>query len=404
MLPFTLPFTLRITLRITLSAATLAGAIRTRAIRRRCARRGIYPTSAAEPGAVPSGRRRSGATVSITVITETFNHTEGQSWWRLVGALDAAVVAAEQFDDGLGDGPNRVLMIDASTDDRAEGLVARRRATACVPVHHLRVPAHTSYDRIKDLGASESTTPFVAYLDGDCIPAADPASWLHALFHTLVTTGAPGVCGTTVYAGNSPLRIACSAMDFGFALHRRGGTLGSYTSNNVMFRRGIRADEPADVDGLRCACYLHAQRFLRDGTPMRHCDSTDALVTHEFPPLWRERFRRGYDAVAVTWTDPTLFEARCFGGRRAIAATFGLARYVVGVTRLDAKVIIGSRRYRRTGPVATAAAIALLPVLRAFDALGIWRALVFGRDPRWDHEPVADPGNARVEVGGTTDG
>jgi hypothetical protein len=328
--------------------------------------------------------------LSITVITETFNHAEGQSWSRVADAIDAAISAAEGFDDGTHDGPNRVLVIDASNDDRTQSLLASRQATTTVSLRHLRVPADTPYDVIKDLGALEATSGVVAYLDGDCSPFGDSSVWLRALFVELTSTGAPGVCGTTIYEGTSAVRRACSAMDFGFVLHRKDRVLGSYTSNNAMFRRDVRANEQADVDGLRCACYLHAQEFLRSGTPMLHARSVDALVHHEFPPLWEERFRRGYDAVAVSWTDPSLFEAKCFRRNRFIAATVGVARYMVSSVRLDARVIIDLQHYQPIPRIRVGGAIALVPLLRCIDAIGIWRALFFGPNPRWRHTVTCD--------------
>jgi hypothetical protein len=152
-----------------------------------------------------------------------------------------------------------------------------------------------------------------------------------------------------------------------------------------MFRRDVRANKQADVDGLRCACYLHAQEFLRSGTPMLHARSADALVRHEFPALWEERFRRGYDAVAVSWTDSSLFEAECFRRNRFVAATVGVARYMVSSVRLDARVIIDLQRYQPIARIRVGGAIALVPLLRCIDVIGIWRALFFGPNRRWRH-------------------
>lgn len=323
--------------------------------------------------------------MSITIITETYNYLEGQSWSRFEHAVASAIAAAEGFDDGLEEGPNHVLVVDASADTRAEFLIANREAATTATLRHLRVPVGTSYDRMKDLGAHEATTSVIVYLDGDCAPAGDPKAWLQAMFDALSSSGAPGVSGTTVYEGTSALSIACSAMDFGFLHYRSDGVLTSYTSNNVMFSTTVRTNDSVEVNGLRCSCYLHAQRFLRNDTPMLHARSSEALVRHEFPPLWDERFRRGYDAVAVAWEDPQLFEARCFNRNRLLAATAGLARYMVSTLRLDTRSVLSLRRYDKFSPGKAAASIALLPFLRIIDTLGIWRALFLGPDPRWRH-------------------
>ena len=328
--------------------------------------------------------------MAITIITETYNHLEGQSWPRFEHAVSSAISAAEGFNDGLDHGPNHLLVIDASADMRAQTLVSNSQAATTVKLHHLRVPVGTSYDQIKDIGALEATTPVIVYLDGDCAPVGDPKAWLEAMFNVLSSTGAPGVSGTTAYEGTSSTSIACSAMDFGFLHYHDDAALTSYTSNNVMFIRAARIEYPTEIDGLRCSCYLHAQGFLRNGTPILHARSPDALVLHELPPLWDERFRRGYDAVAVGWEDPDVFEARCFNANRLIAATAGLARYMVSALRLDARSVIALRRYQKFSRRKAAGAITLLPILRIIDALGIWRALFLGPDPRRRHLVSSD--------------
>ena len=342
---------------------------------------------------IPSDAERP---MAITIITETYNHLEGQSWHRFERSVSAAIAACEGFSDDPTEGPNHVLVIDASPDGRAEALIAAHQPETMVNLRHLRVPVGTSYDQIKDLGALEATTPIIVYLDGDCIPVGDPAAWLRAMFDELSSTGAPGVSGSTVYEGTSPLSIACSAMDFGFVHYRDDGVLTSYTSNNVMFLRAARVEDSAELDGMRCSCYPQAQRFLRNGAPLRHARSAAALVSHEMPPIWDERFRRGYDAVAVAWEDPRVFEARCFGGNHLIAASLGLARYLTSSLRLDARSVLSLRRYQKFGRARSAAAIALLPVLRIVDALGIWRALLLGPDPRWRHPVRTDQLTSRT--------
>lgn len=216
---------------------------------------------------------------SATIVTESYNLSEGQSFERLAAAVEAAL--------GAQGGPHEVLLLDASDDPRTADLVAMVRSATGATVGHARLPSGTGYDTAKDVGAVLAATDVVAYLDGDCVPEGRPAAWLDALMVALVASGAPGVTGTTFYEGDTALRLACSVLDFGFLLDRPGESLGCYVSNNVAFERTPRVEVRAEVDGLRCSCYLHAQVFVRAGAPLQHVDDGDAIVRHEFPPSRR---------------------------------------------------------------------------------------------------------------------
>lgn len=317
---------------------------------------------------------------TATIVTETYNLAAGQSFEHLAGALRAAASAAV----GAAGGPHAVLLMDASDDARTDALIDEVAATTGARMRHVRVPVGTPYDVIKDLGAELADTEVVLYLDGDCVPQHSPVVWLEAMIDGLERTGAPGVAGTTLYEGDGPLRFASSVLDFGFLLDHPGGNAGCYASNNVAFRREARVSTPIVQGALRCACYLHAQAFSRAGTPLRHVDDSAALVRHEFPPLLDERLRRGYDAVAVTWVDPNVIEARYFAGHRLRAATVGVARFLRANLARDRHRWREMRTYVTVSNTSARVAAVVIVTLRLLEVLGVWRALFLPRDERWD--------------------
>lgn len=326
------------------------------------------------------------ATPTITVVTETYNLVNGQGFAHLEQVLATAVAAVA----GVGGGPHEVMLIDASDDPRVAQLVAGTPMPAPHALRHVHVPVATGYDTVKDLAAELATGEVVVFLDGDCVPEAPPADWLRAVVDALVESGAPAVTGTTLYHGDSPLSLAASVLDFGFALDDPGGEVGCYTSNNSAFVRAVRAGDRVECDGLRCACYLHAQRLARAGTPVVHAASPAAVVRHERPPFLDERLRRGHDAVAVARLGPGTWEATIFTGGRMHDATVGVARFLRQQWRLDrrrcGRVCERAGVSRRTAR----AALALIPLLRAVEVLGMWRAILLPPDRRWQPTVTLD--------------
>lgn len=325
---------------------------------------------------------------SISVVTESYTIAHSRDVDRLQQALAVAVAAVA----GTGGGPHEVMLVDASDDPRVTQLAAGTAATMPAPhsLRHVPVPAATGYDTMKDLAAELAAGEVVVFLDGDCVPEAPPAEWLGALVHTLRVSGAPGVTGTTLYDGDSPLSLAASVLDFGFTLDNPGGDMGCYTSNNSAFVRAVRAGDPMERDGLRCACYLHAQRLLRGGTPVVHVASPAAVARHVPQPFVDERLRRGYDAVAVARLEPGTWEATIFTGGRVHDATVGVARFLRQQWRLDrrrcGRVCATAGVSRRTAR----AALALVPFLRAVEVLGMWRAILLPPDRRWQPTVTLD--------------
>src|SRR5262249_59415740 len=168
------------------------------------------------------------------------------------------------------------------------------------------------------------------------------------------------------------LQTVCTVMDFGFLLPVTDRDLRCYASNNAGFRAETLTACPIPQGPLRCNCYQHADMLRRRGTPSRLV--TDASVVHEKQPFLEERVRRGHDQVASCWTNPELPEARLLR-LGALAAPLFYARDVI----LDWNRLLQGRHQLGFGPVTTAAALVLLPVLRLADVAGMVRALVTPR-------------------------
>lgn len=126
---------------------------------------------------------------------------------------------------------------------------------------------------------------------------------------------------------------------------------------------------------MRCRCYLHAQLLAEREMPVRLVES--ARVEHELPPLFRERFRRGYDSAAVTWIDPTVWELQYV--KDGIRGAFRLRKQEASRVKVRADIAerrlgYGPRRARRIARLCAA--------LRFIDLAGAIWALWFGPSRR----------------------
>lgn len=227
----------------------------------------------------------------ITLVTESFNLEEGQSFQELRSALSAVGKYLSDRQDC------EALLVDTTNDPRVPALIASIDAR----IRHLRVPGR-SYDHAKDLAAEAARGRYVVYLDGDCTP--DRPDWLDTLLAPLRGGQALATGGLTLYGGDSLLARVSSLIDFGFLFNPQGGRLTCYASNNVAFERDLRCQVRPPDGPLRCHCFAHAQTLLRRGTPIMLVPA--ALVWHELPALMKERLRRGYDHVAASWVDVAL--------------------------------------------------------------------------------------------------
>ena len=234
------------------------------------------------------------ATFTYTLVTESFNVVDGQSFAGLRGAVAALRAIAAR-------GDAEILVTDATGDGSVQALAA----DAEVPVRVIDAVG-LDYDAQKNRAAEAARGHYLAFLDGDCRPLRD--DWLETLTAPLREGAADAVGGLTLYDDPSPAGIAATVMDFGYVWDQPDGRPGCYASNNVAFLRRLRCELPvAEDSGLRCNCYAHAQAWLRNGHRLHF--AADAVVLHEPPDVAKERYRRGWDLIAACWSNPLQVEA-----------------------------------------------------------------------------------------------
>ena len=291
-----------------------------------------------------------------SIVIESYNLAEGGDRSRFRGVVQGALELAGR--DG-----GEVLVTEVSGSPEFRAALARD-----FPGVGVVDAAGLGYDDAKMRAAQAAHGRFVLFLDGDCRPAP---GWKEALLGALRDGLSPGVGGFTRYEGGF-LEGALSIMDFGFLIPREKRPLKCYASNNSGFVRAELLKHPAVGRGLRCACFLHAQQFLRRGTPVMMVP--EAVVLHEPQPLVRERTRQGYDRVAALRDDPALPEA----GLLRLGAVSIPAFYLLALL-LDWSRTLRARRALDLGLFNWLALFPLFPVLRLLDLVGMAQAFRPGR-------------------------
>ncbi len=308
----------------------------------------------------------------ISIVTETFNLAEGQRIEPTRMALSFLSAIARSRGD--------VEIILA--DSMEPNLLVATLLAEFPHVRHVLKPG-AGYEGIKNVAANAARGTYVVYLDSDCYP--EKPEWLDALLQPLRQGIAQATAGVTRYRGDSMLHRVMEVLDFGFLIADRGETVGCYASNNCAFTRDLRVAVPAPDGPMRCTCYAHAQLLIRYGQPMRRV--AEAVVVHELPPAFKERWRRGYDLVAACWIDPELPEARWL--RYGVMAAPLL---LWSNLRLDWHRLAAVQKVNRWRNGRLAAARLLAITLRLVDLGGIYRALLFGPSSRWTaYGAVAKP-------------
>lgn len=103
--------------------------------------------------------------LEISIITETYNLDEGQSFEELRSSLKTIARYVQTRNDCEG------ILVDTAEDQRVPSLIAEIEPR----IRHVRIPG-LSYDHAKDEGAKAAKGNFVVYLDGDCTP--ESPDWL----------------------------------------------------------------------------------------------------------------------------------------------------------------------------------------------------------------------------------
>lgn len=237
--------------------------------------------------------------MKVTLITEAYNITEGQS----TSALRRTIAFIDRY---LSTHPDaEAILLDTSEEKLAKALLSDSPGSW----RHICSPG-TGYDQLKDIAAEEANGDYLCYLDGDCIPESE--DWVDLILRQILEGKTEAVGGFTIYEGDSALAHACSILDFGFLLQGMNQHLGCYASNNIAFTRRLRVASKPPESEMRCNCFAHAQQLIRDGSPIRF--EPKARVYHELPSVKKERFRRGYDHIAVSWIDPLVVSTPLLDG------------------------------------------------------------------------------------------
>jgi glycosyltransferase involved in cell wall biosynthesis len=237
--------------------------------------------------------------LDAAIIIETFNLREDTAFDRLRAALDYADELRRRY-NGV-----EVILADASDIENPNEAALARLILNYPRLRTVRVPG-AGYDGIKHAAILSTTARHVVFLDSDCLPDSD--LWLGALVGPIQRGLAEATTGTTVYEPETLWAQVLSILDFGFLLESTGGTVSCYTSNNAAFLRERWLTTPPPDGALRCTCYGHARELMQQNAAILHV--AEATARHEMKSFWSERWRRGYDLVAVCWIDRYLREAR----------------------------------------------------------------------------------------------
>lgn len=292
----------------------------------------------------------------FAIILESYNLSEGTNLDRFRKAVQAAVSMSEE-------GNGEVLIADAFGSAELAEMLRHEFPT----VDHV-IAFRDSYDEAKAKAAQAASSPYLLFLDGDCLPQR---GWHRQLLDAL-KQGQVGCGGYTRYEGGF-FAAVMSVMDFGFFYPRASRPLKCYASNNCGFQATLLQKIPVPQGKLRCRCYYHAQRLLRSNLPVWFVP--EAQVLHDVPPVIRERTRQGYDMIAACWADPKLREARWLK-----IGILSVPLFYAQSVLLDAHRAILGRRDLGFTELTLPLAIACFPILRLLDTVGMFRALLMGPD------------------------
>jgi hypothetical protein len=294
--------------------------------------------------------------IEFTIVVETHTFDEGGDWDRFRRSLRAASSIAEECN-------GEVLVADVCGIPELENLIR----SEFPQVQKLTAPG-LGYDEVKMKAASLAKGKYVLYLDGDCIP--DP-KWHYQMLNALHNSASGACGGYTRYDGGFFASIF-SVMDFGFFYPLVARELKCYASNNCGFAKTTLEKIPVPEVKLRCACFYHAQRLLRQGMAIGLVP--EARVLHEMQPIIRERTRQGYDTIAVCWEDPELPEARWLR-----AGIFSVPLFYVMNVALDWKRVWLGRKDLNLAWWQVVLSFPLFAFFRLLDVAGMLRAFFAGK-------------------------
>ncbi len=258
------------------------------------------------------------------------------------------------------------------------------RIDLAYPARWIEVPADTGYYDHKTIGFDACGGDVVAFLDGDCAPAAN---WLDAIAQPFAR-GAMVVCGATSYPG-ALARIA-NEMDFPYfdREHRRYAApstahpgdravpliVQNFFANNVAFAREVFAAHPyRPAPMFHGQCQLLALELRASGIEIHHAPG--AHVEHAWPATAREfvvsRLLRGADCASVL---PHVVHAHLEAVRAPDSDSLR------PLSQLAAMAVLGLRGLLSAARSRTPRELAFVAAVTALDSLGAAaRSIVYAR-------------------------
>jgi mycofactocin glycosyltransferase len=252
-----------------------------------------------------------------------------------------------------------------------EGIPSALRARHA-GVRWVELPRKSGYYEHKNAGFAASVGKVVAFIDGDCTPAA---GWLDAIVEPIVSGRARVVAGRTVYGGGAA-RALETTLDFPmFASRRAPSAVENFFANNVAFARDAFPGYPQIPEMFHGQCQVLALTLAASGVVVHH--AAGARVEHAFPEGRREWLRihllRGADASRLA---PHVVGSRA----PRLAKLTRRAAPLPALAAIGARAVVATARpstpgrSRRTA-VATIAAVTIVEALGAIAERTVHRRL-----------------------------
>lgn len=192
-----------------------------------------------------------------------------------------------------------VLLVDSTPPD--EPMPAD--VPALVPGLRVVAESGATTAELLNVAAGASSTPLVALLDGDCVPAP---GWLDAARRTMREhPNAVAASGRTVYPMHRLAFRILAALSRAYLDPGRAGTTTFISGNNAVFRRDVLLAHPLGPHRRPLAARLQTEAIRLAGGELRFVP--EMLVEHRFEGWAMERRIRdhvGYRAIRVRQIEP----------------------------------------------------------------------------------------------------
>jgi hypothetical protein len=225
-----------------------------------------------------------------------------------------------------------VITCPESLGDLQQRLVGRAGVRVIESAEH-------TYYALKTDAVSQLDTPYVAFVDGDCMPGP---RWVHEMLASM-RAGADVVAGPVDYPPG-PMSRTMGYFDFGGVMQGDDGQATNFFANNVAFRREILVANPFE-DRLRRSggCYLMTRRLKAAGYGIEFNRAMSCVhgASYRKKGWLNHRLRNGHDAVNLRKVDDTHVLPSPWLARLGV---FGAPFIVAGRIRNDWVRTVRSRR------------------------------------------------------------